>query len=76
MLINMVITAKFKITDMHCASCAMNIDGELEDAAGVISSATSYARQAAEVKFDEEKINIERIKDIIKQTGYEAAESD
>ena len=32
-----------KITGMHCPSCAMNIDGALEDTAGVIEAETSYA---------------------------------
>lgn len=63
---------KFKIDGMHCTSCAMNIDGELEDANGVKSANTNYAKQHTEVEFDEGKINEEKIIEIIKNVGYAA----
>jgi copper chaperone CopZ len=66
----MIQTHKFKINGMHCTSCAMNIDGELEDADGVVEAKTSYARQETEVKYDDEKIVLERIKELIQKTGY------
>ena len=59
-----------KIDGMHCISCAMNIDGELEDTEGVIESNTNYAKQETDVEFDENKINLEQIVAIIKKTGY------
>ncbi|MBP9719057.1 MAG: heavy-metal-associated domain-containing protein [Candidatus Levybacteria bacterium] len=61
-----------KIKGMHCGSCAMSIDGDLEDTEGVKASNTSYAKQETEVEFDEKKIDEEKIKDIIKSTGYTA----
>lgn len=57
---------------MHCTSCAMNIDFDLEDL-GVKSAKTNYAKQEAEVEFDEEKINPQKIIDQIKKTGYRAS---
>lgn len=63
---------KFKITGMHCSSCSMNIDGELEDMPGVIKADTSYAKAQAIVEFDADKISPEKILEIIKATGYEA----
>ena len=62
---------KLKIKGMHCTSCAFNIDGELEDTEGIKSSQTSYARQETEVEFDESKINMQKIIDIVKKTGYD-----
>lgn len=67
-MINKII---LKLSGMHCTSCALNIDGELEDAEGIQSASTSYARQQVEVIFDPEKISIEKIRQIIKNTGYE-----
>ena len=52
---------KFKINGMHCSSCAMNIDFDLEDVDGIKSVKTNYARQECEVEFDEKKINDQRI---------------
>ncbi len=63
---------KLKITGMHCTSCAMNIDGELEDTPGVKSSNTSYAKQQVEVEYDEGKIDAKGIIEIIKNSGYTA----
>ncbi len=51
---------KFKITGMHCTSCAMNIDGELEDTEGVKESSTNYAKQETEVEFDEKKLDAKK----------------
>ncbi len=57
---------------MHCTSCAMNIDGELEDTDGVKSSTTNYAKQQTEVEFDEKKLTEEKVIAIIKSVGYSA----
>ncbi len=53
------------ITGMHCTSCAMNIDGELEDAAGVEIAQTSYAKQESDIVFNSEKISVDEIIKII-----------
>lgn len=63
---------KLKIEGMHCTSCAMNIDFDLEDL-GVKSAKTNYAKQETEVEFDEEKIKPQAIIDQIKKTGYKAS---
>lgn len=67
---NKTISKKFKINGMHCSSCAMNIDFDLEDLDGVKSVKTSYAKQECEIEFDEEKINDQIIIQTIKKTGY------
>lgn len=64
---------KLKISGMHCTSCAMNIDFDLEDLEGVKKAQTSYAKQETEVEFDEEKIKPEKIIEQIKKTGYKAS---
>lgn len=58
---------KFNIFGMHCTSCAMNIDGELEDTEGVKESKTNYAKQQTEVIFNPEKISIEKLISIIRK---------
>ncbi|MGI8419525.1 MAG: cation transporter [Candidatus Levyibacteriota bacterium] len=67
-----IIKQKFKITGMHCTSCAMSIDGDLEDyVKGVKSAKTSYAKSECEVEF-EESVKIEQVIAQIKETGYQA----
>lgn len=63
---------KFVISGMHCTSCALLIDGGLEDLEGVTFSSTSYVRQVTEVEFDEGKVTQEKILEIIRKNGYEA----
>lgn len=65
-----------KIEGMHCSSCAMNIDFDLEDLEGVKSAKTNYAKQICEVEFDDKKTNIDSLLGQIKKTGYQAQLSD
>ena len=67
-----MVKKKLKIEGMHCTSCALNIDFDLEDLEGIKSAKTSYAKQETEVEFDPEKINDQQILEIIKKTGYTA----
>lgn len=68
-----IIKNKLKIDGMHCSSCAMNIDFDLEDLAGVKKAQTSYAQQVTEVEYDGDQINSETIIQAIQKTGYKAA---
>jgi Cu+-exporting ATPase len=67
-----MIKNKFKITGMHCTSCAFNIDGELEDTDGVDEANTNFAKAETEVKFDPEKVSVDKIIKLIKSVGYTA----
>jgi len=66
---------KLKISGMHCSSCAMNIDFDLEDLDGITSAKTSYAKEVCEVDFDEEKVKVEDIISSVEKTGYKASPS-
>ena len=63
---------KLKIEGMHCTSCAMNIDGELEDTKGVKESNTNYAKQETQVTFNPDELTIEQILEKVKKVGYTA----
>ena len=67
-----VVKKKLKIEGMHCNSCAMNIDFDLEDLEGVKSSKTSYAKQECEMEFDSDKVTDKTILETIKKSGYSA----
>lgn len=67
-----LVKTKLKISGMHCTSCAMNIDFDLEDLDGVTSSKTSYAKGETEVEFDETKVKLEQLLEQIRKTGYTA----
>lgn len=65
-------TKKFKIVDMHCSSCALTIDMDLEDLDGVVKAQTSYAKGELEVEFHPDKISDEKIVETVKLSGYTA----
>lgn len=73
-------TVKLNIFGMHCTSCAMNIDGELEDTEGVKEAKTNYTKQVTEVTFDPEKVSVDKMISIIRKVdeNYDAevAEND
>lgn len=68
-----MVKKKFKITGMHCSSCAITIDMDLEDLNGVASAKTSYARAETEVEFDSDKLDHQKIVEVIKKSGYKAS---
>lgn len=58
----------YKVENMDCASCAMVIEGELEDA-GIIAKC-SYAKQVLEVEGEHDE---KKLRELVKTAGYELA---
>ncbi len=61
-----------KIEGMHCSSCAMNIDGELEEIAGVVEARTSYAKAETRVVVRDGGVDMVKLKKAIERAGYKA----
>jgi copper chaperone CopZ len=60
----------FTIVDMDCASCAITIDGELEDHTGIKESKTNYAKAQTVVTFEPKEVSEKEIIALIKKSGY------
>lgn len=60
-----------KISGMHCASCAQTIEKALKHEPGIISANVNIATEKATIEYDTDKINLKRIGEVIKETGYE-----
>lgn len=58
------------IGGMDCASCAQNIVRNLKRQAGVSLADVNFATGKAYIEYDETVIELEKIKEIIKKTGY------
>lgn len=71
-----MVKKKLKIEGMHCNSCALLIDMDLEDLEGVKSAETSYAKSETKVEYDEEKVDLHKILHIIKEAGYQATNTE
>ena len=63
-------TITLKIIGMHCTSCAINIDFELEDLEGVKEATTNYAKQQTVVSYDPELTDPKKIKGVIHKLDY------
>jgi len=63
-----------KIAGMHCTSCAMNIDGALEDMPGVIAATTSYAKSEVQVSYSPNIVSKAQILTTIEKLGYQIQE--
>jgi len=66
-----MVKQRFRIEGMHCVGCALTVDGALEDLPGVKSSSTNYARQIADVEYDERRVDAPRILAAIQAAGYQ-----
>ncbi len=64
-------TLTLQIVGMHCTSCAMNIDFELEDLDGVQSASTNYAKAKTVVTFDPKKVTVDKLSDAIRGLNYD-----
>jgi copper chaperone CopZ len=65
-----IIKVKIKIGGIHCTSCSILIDGDLEGLKGVVSAKTNYARGECEIEFDEQAVTLDKILATIKALGY------
>lgn len=64
-------TITLKLSGLHCSSCSLNIDGEIEDLPGVSSVSTSYAKQESVITYDSKLTGPAKFKPIIEKLGYE-----
>ena len=62
---------QFRIEGMHCSSCAMSIDMEIEDVEGVSDASTSFAKATTVVTFDPQRASSDQIVAAIKRAGFE-----
>lgn len=66
----------FRVEDMHCANCAMKIEGIEDELNGVKQVSASYHKQQVVVEFDESKVGPAEIVAAIKKKGYTVILSD
>ena len=65
-------TRNYRIEGMHCTSCAMTIDWEIEDVSGVVEANTSYAKAVTEVRFDPALTSEAEILAAIERAGFQS----
>ena len=58
------------VQGMHCASCAITIEGALKREPGVSSANVNFGTEKAVVEFDAEKTSEQKLVGVIKELGY------
>ncbi len=62
--------AELKISGMHCATCAVNIEESLSQLKEVTKAQVNFGTDTAHVEFDPEKVRLSDLEKAIKDAGY------
>lgn len=62
--------AEIKISGMHCASCALNLEKSLKDVEGVEDAQVNFGTEKATVKYNPEKLKLPELEKTVENTGY------
>lgn len=63
-----------QIKGMHCESCAKTIEKALLKEKGLISANVNFLSEKAIIEYDPEKIDEDKIREVIERAGYKALE--
>jgi len=58
-----------KVKGMHCASCSVLIDKLLKKQEGIKKIQTNYGNEKTAIEYDEKKISLEKIDELIGKLG-------
>jgi copper chaperone CopZ len=67
-------TVTIRIEGMHCKNCAASVEKKLKATQGVQDVRVSFEKKEAWVKFDEQKISVTKLREVINSTGFKAME--
>ena len=59
------------IKGMHCASCAITIEKSLKRIPGAKTANVNFASEKANIEYDFNKVDEEKLEDAVKDAGYE-----
>ena len=62
--------ATLDISGMHCASCAMSVEGALKKVEGVSKAAVNFATEKAYVEYDPSALSVHDLERAVKDAGY------
>lgn len=63
--------AEIKISGMHCASCALNIEKSLQSMEGVENAQVNFGTEKATVSYDSKKLQLQELEKKVEDNGYE-----
>ena len=61
---------RVKITGMHCANCAKNLQTALSKRDGIVEAAVDITSESADIKWNPEKVTLAEIAETVTDTGF------
>ena len=62
--------AIFNVPEMSCGHCKAAVEGELKKLSGVEGSNADFEKGIVEVRYDEDRVTTEELRDAIEEAGY------
>jgi len=66
-------TVTIKVAGMKCAKCSASVSKALKATEGVESAEVSSEKGEAVIKYDDQKLNEAKLREVINSTGFKAA---
>ncbi len=67
-------TVTIKVDGMKCAKCSASVSKALKATEGVEDAQVSSEKGEAVIKYDDQKLNEAKLREVINSTGFKAAE--
>lgn len=67
-------TVTIRVQGMHCGGCASSVTKALKATDGVEDVQVSYEKGEAVVKYDDQKVTVAKLREVINGTGFKAVE--
>ena len=67
-------TVTIKVDGMKCAKCSASVSKALKATEGVESAEVSSEKGEAVIKYDDQKLNEAKLREVINSTGFKAVE--
>lgn len=65
-------TVTIRVEGMHCGGCASSIEKKLKATEGVEEARVSFEKGEAWVRYDDTRINVAKLREVINSTGFKA----
>ena len=67
-------TVTIRVEGMHCGGCASSVQKALKATDGVEEVSVSFEKGEAVIKYDDQKVTVEKLREVINGTGFKAVE--
>jgi len=67
-------TVTIRVEGMHCGGCSSSVAKALKATEGVEDAQVSFEKGEAVVRYDDQKVTVAKLREVISSTGFKVAE--